>query len=142
ILDTEAGQSQEAVAARAAAGYRCQAFREAEAALGALREIEVGGEAGTPREAVVFVADGEPTRLGTSELVRAVRARSPETALIVLVSSANAPAAAAAMRQGVFDYLTKPVNTDELVAVVSRAVELAALTRENRLLREQVAAAS
>ena len=46
------------------------------------------------------------------------------------------------MRHGAFDYLTKPINTDDLTAVVGKAIEIASLRRENRLLHEQLDVAS
>jgi DNA-binding NtrC family response regulator len=67
---------------------------------------------------------------------------SPETAVILLVANPVAAAGVAAIRQGAFDYLTQPVNPDELAAVVAKALEIAALRRENRILHEQLEVAS
>mgnify|MGYP003694219557 CR=1 FL=1 len=44
------------------------------------------------------------------------------------------------MREGAFDYLTKPFDNDELRALVARALDLSRLERENRFLREEVRA--
>jgi len=52
----------------------------------------------------------------------------------------SVPAAVAAMREGAFDYLTKPFDNDELRALVARALDLSRLERENRFLREEVRA--
>jgi DNA-binding NtrC family response regulator len=43
------------------------------------------------------------------------------------------------MREGAFDYVTKPFDNDELRATVARALELRRLERENRWLRQEVA---
>jgi DNA-binding NtrC family response regulator len=43
-----------------------------------------------------------------------------------------------AMRKGAFDYLTKPLEKDELLLVLRRAMERAHLVRENRMLHEQL----
>jgi DNA-binding NtrC family response regulator len=43
------------------------------------------------------------------------------------------------MREGAFDYVTKPFDNDELRAVVGRALEMTRLQRENRYLRQEVA---
>jgi DNA-binding NtrC family response regulator len=45
----------------------------------------------------------------------------------------------AAMREGAFDYVTKPFDNDELRALVARALALTRLERENRYLRQEVA---
>ena len=42
------------------------------------------------------------------------------------------------MREGAFDYVTKPFDNDELRAVVARALELTRLERENRYLRQEI----
>jgi DNA-binding NtrC family response regulator len=44
------------------------------------------------------------------------------------------------MREGAFDYLTKPFDNDELRVLVGRALELVRLERENRYLRQEVGA--
>ena len=43
-----------------------------------------------------------------------------------------------AMRKGAFDYLTKPLERDELLLVLRRALERSRLVRENRMLQEQL----
>jgi two-component system NtrC family response regulator len=42
------------------------------------------------------------------------------------------------MRQGAFDYLTKPVDKETLLRTVQRALQIGDLRRENRLLRENL----
>src|SRR5262249_42250693 len=78
----------------------------------------------------------------TTELLRRVRTTSPQTAVILMTSNPTVGAAVAAMRQGAFDYLTKPINTDELTAIVGKAIEIASRQRENRRLHEQLDVAS
>src|SRR5258706_4652321 len=43
-----------------------------------------------------------------------------------------------AMRRGAFDYLTKPLERDDLLLVLKRALERTRLVRENRMLHEQL----
>ena len=125
---TQGGQAQSVLAQ---AGYDCRSFVELDLALGAMEQSG----------ADVVVADLASER-ATFEMLRRVRANSPETAVILLVSSPAVSAAVAAMRQGAFDYLIKPINSDELTAVVGKALEMAALRRENRVLHEQLDVAS
>jgi len=131
IADGEPSQAKQAQQALRDAGYACQVFREADELLAAI----------AAERAPIIVADPATLALGASEFLSRVRARSPEAVLIFLVATPAAPGAAAAMHQGAFDYLTKPVNGEELSAVVGRAVEMGGLRRENRLLHEQLAAA-
>lgn len=53
------------------------------------------------------------------EVMRQFRQRSPETQIIIVTAYASVPSAVEALRQGAHDYLTKPVNTGELLASVA-----------------------
>jgi DNA-binding NtrC family response regulator len=57
------------------------------------------------------------------EVLRAVQARSPRTRVVMMTAYANVPDAVAAMKQGAFDYVAKPLDADEIALVVARAVE-------------------
>jgi two-component system response regulator PilR (NtrC family) len=59
--------------------------------------------------------------------------------VILVTAYATADTALAAMKQGAYDYLTKPFQVDEINAVISRALEKKALVEENIALRDQVA---
>ena len=92
------------------------------------------------RAADVVVTDlrmpGEVDGLG---LLTAVRTRYPDTEVILVTAFATADTALAAMKQGAYDYLTKPFKVDEINAVIGRALEKRALVAENAALRDQVA---
>ena len=92
------------------------------------------------RPADVVVTDlrmpGELDGLG---LLAAVRGRYPDTEVILVTAFATADTALAAMKQGAYDYLTKPFKVDEINAVIGRALEKRALVAENAALRDQVA---
>lgn len=64
---------------------------------------------------------------------------SVEPDVIVVTAYATADTALAAMKQGAYDYLTKPFQVDEINAVIGRALEKRALVQENLALRDQVA---
>jgi len=59
--------------------------------------------------------------------------------VILMTAYATADTALAAMKQGAYDYLTKPFQVDEINAVIDRALEKRALVEENLSLRDQVA---
>jgi two-component system response regulator PilR (NtrC family) len=59
--------------------------------------------------------------------------------VILVTAYATADTALAAMKQGAYDYLTKPFQVDEINAVIGRALEKRALVVENLALRDQVA---
>ena len=58
--------------------------------------------------------------------------------VIMLTAFGNVGSAVEAMKIGAWDYLTKPTDNDELLAVVKKAAEHARLTRENRDLKKQI----
>jgi DNA-binding NtrC family response regulator len=62
----------------------------------------------------------------------------PETPVIILTGHATVLSAVEAMKQGAFDYLTKPINPEELLLIIRRAAERSLLQREVRRLRKQV----
>jgi DNA-binding NtrC family response regulator len=57
------------------------------------------------------------------ELVRLVRSRWPDTEVVLMTAYASIPAAVDAIRQGAYDYIQKPFDPDDVLLVVSRALE-------------------
>jgi two-component system response regulator HydG len=76
------------------------------------------------------------------ELMRHVRTRRPDVAVILLAADSSVTSAVAAMREGAFDYVTRPLSADALIKTVARAIEMGSLQRENRRLRQQLDVAS
>jgi len=72
------------------------------------------------------------------ELLRKVRAKRPDVPVVMLTGDPSVSSAVAAMRQGAFDYVSKPLDDEELQAIVARALEMRSLRRENRKLRQQL----
>jgi two-component system, NtrC family, response regulator len=128
IVDDESRMAAVVSSALGRAGYDCQTFGDGAAALAALAE----------HGADVIVTDWKMPQMDGMELLRRVHARWPELPVILLTAFGNVPSAVAAMRDGAFDYVTKPFDNDDLRAVVARAVELKRLERENRYLRQEV----
>ena len=62
----------------------------------------------------------------------------PETEVLVITGHGSIDTAVAAIKAGAFDYLTKPVEPEELAMVLKKAVEHRELVGEVRRLREEV----
>jgi DNA-binding NtrC family response regulator len=77
---------------------------------------------------------------GTSgmELLATVKARRPETAVVMITAYGSEKVAVEAMKRGAVDYVPKPFDNDELELIVERACEGVTLRRDLKLLREQV----
>lgn len=71
------------------------------------------------------------------ELLQELKRTQPETPVIMLTGHASVSHAVAAMQAGAFHYATKPIDLDELRALVERALETTRLRREVRALRAE-----
>jgi len=76
---------------------------------------------------------------GGLELLRGLRALNPEIPVVVMTAYGTVASAVEAMKDGAADYLSKPVDLDELELIVARSLERRALESENRELRDQLA---
>ncbi|HED65501.1 MAG TPA: sigma-54-dependent Fis family transcriptional regulator [Planctomycetes bacterium] len=74
---------------------------------------------------------------GMSVLTEASRLQ-PQAIVLLITGHASVETAVDAMRRGASDYLTKPVNIQELRTRLARALEAAELRRTNRELRRQL----
>ncbi len=72
------------------------------------------------------------------DILQNVQKISPSTEVIVVTGHASAQTAVRAMKEGAFDYITKPIDFDELKIVVSKALEKQKLLSENMYLRRQL----
>lgn len=72
------------------------------------------------------------------ELLGQIEELSPETLVVMITAHGNTETAVDAMKQGAYDYLTKPCPVDEIRLVVQKALEKRELSSENRLLRRQL----
>jgi two-component system, NtrC family, response regulator AtoC len=74
------------------------------------------------------------------ELMRKARERDPERVVVVMTAYGAVDTAVAAMREGAADYMTKPINVDELTLVIDRALERKRLRAETGQLRARLSA--
>jgi len=67
-----------------------------------------------------------------------LKTSNPDLIFIVITAHGSIASAVSAVRVGVYDYINKPVDTDELLKTLDRALEVKRLREENRLLREEM----
>jgi len=86
----------------------------------------------------VVITDLKMTPMDGLEVVRRVKAESPETHCIVMTAYGTIETAVTALKGGAEDYILKPFAPDELELAVSRALERGRLAQENQYLRAQL----
>lgn len=79
--------------------------------------------------------DGHATLMRLHEI-------NPALPVILLTAYGTVGAAVEAMKQGAFDYLTKPTDNDELILTLKRAWEYSRLQEENQRLRTELSGES
>jgi DNA-binding NtrC family response regulator len=78
-----------------------------------------------------------PDMNGIALLTELMKAQ-PGICVVLMTAHGSIDTAVDAMRKGAFDYLTKPLEREQLLLVVRRALERTRLVRENRMLQEQL----
>jgi DNA-binding NtrC family response regulator len=72
------------------------------------------------------------------EVLQEVKKINPKIAFVILTAFGTIENAVTAMRKGAFDYITKPVDLDELDLLIERIIENNSLKSENELLKDQL----
>jgi DNA-binding NtrC family response regulator len=72
------------------------------------------------------------------DVLRAAREQEAELPVVMITAYGTIGDAVQAMKDGAFDFLSKPVDPDHLLLVLERALGQRRLQSENRLLREQI----
>jgi DNA-binding NtrC family response regulator len=72
------------------------------------------------------------------EVLRAAKARAPETEVVMMTAYATVQDAVTAMKEGAYDYLQKPFDPDDAVLVVARALERKRLRAQAVSLRREL----
>ena len=75
---------------------------------------------------------------GGLEALRRIKERRPEAVVVVITGYGTVQSAVQAMKNGAYDYVTKPFSVDELKLLLERVSSHLRLKTENRLLREKV----
>jgi len=89
----------------------------------------------TTGEVPLVVSDLFMPEMDGLALLRAIRRKYPDTAVIVLTGVAEVTTAVEALQQGAVDYLAKPVEISEFRARVENALDKRRLVLENRFLQ-------
>jgi len=113
-------------------GYRTLRAENAASALELLRNEPVD----------VVLTDLMMPGLSGQELLKGVRAVAPEAEVVLMTAYGTVEAAVAAMRDGAYDFLTKPLKRHAVLKSVAQALEKRRLVQENKQLRARLSGAA
>jgi two-component system nitrogen regulation response regulator NtrX len=77
------------------------------------------------------------SRMDGIDILKSVKRDNPDIPIVIISGHGNIEIAVAAIKQGAYDFIEKPFNIDQLMVVVSRAMETSRLRRENADLRRR-----
>ncbi len=89
----------------------------------------------------VMITDLRMPGMGGDDLLKAVKALTPEVEVILMTAYGTVEVAVEAMKRGAYDFISKPLKRAAVVATVRKAFDKVALVAENRELRAQLEAA-
>ncbi len=117
----------------------CQRFLEREGF--AVRVAEDGRKELETADAFapdLVITDLKMPGMDGMELLRRLRENQPDIMVLMFTGYGTINDAVEAMKEGAFDFITKPFTPDHLLLSVSRALEHRRLAGENRALQEQL----
>jgi DNA-binding NtrC family response regulator len=130
IVDDEPNILQGLAEALGGQGYDIDQAQSGEAALACLQQAPVD----------LILLDLIMEEMDGIEVLREVKQRWPETEVVIITAHGSIDTAVKALKEGAYDYLTKPVNVKRFRSYVHNIVRTRELEEENRTLREQLRA--
>lgn len=86
----------------------------------------------------LILMDIRMPKLDGIAVLKKIKALSPETIVVMITAYASADTAIKAMKEGAYDYVTKPFKVDEIKLIIRNALEKKNLQKENILLKQVV----
>ncbi|MCF6267286.1 MAG: sigma-54 dependent transcriptional regulator [Desulfuromusa sp.] len=86
----------------------------------------------------LVLLDLKMKRMGGMEALAEISKLQPQLPVIIITAFSSVENAVAAIKEGAFDYVTKPIDSDALLLTVKRALEYKHLQQENVLLKQQL----
>ena len=86
----------------------------------------------------LVISDIKMPRMSGLELLAHIKERTPETVVLMVTAFSTTDEAVEAMKQGAYDYITKPFRNEEIRLVITNALERRELRQENLALKEEL----
>ncbi len=86
----------------------------------------------------IVLSDIKMPGMSGIELLKYVKQINPDTLVIIMTAFGTIESAIEAMREGAFDYLTKPFSVDQIEVVIDKAYSYIDIVRENKYLKKSI----
>jgi two-component system, NtrC family, response regulator HydG len=122
------------------AGHEVVVADDGERALEVLRStVRAADGSEGPQRVDVVLTDLVMPRMDGQALLKAARTVQPDVDVVVMTAYGTVENAVAAMREGAYDFITKPTKRGEVLACIDRVLERQRLLHENRALKAELA---
>ena len=128
VVDDEASHLQMLDAVLSAEGYEIHKAGDGREAIGLVEE----------RFYDLLLMDVRMSKVGGIEALKAIKKISPGIPVIIMTAYASVNTAVDALKSGAYDYLTKPLDIEELKILVKKALHHRKLEQENVYLKERL----
>jgi len=128
VVDDELSHRQMLNTVLSEEGYEVREADDGDAAIGAVEEQFYD----------LILMDIRMSHVGGIEALKKIKEISPGIPIIIMTAYASVSTAVDALKKGAYDYLTKPLDIDELKILVDKALHHHQLEQENLLLKEQL----
>ncbi len=129
VVDDDAGHRQTLIALLTEWGYAASGAEDGETAI-ALCKTE-------PFDLALM--DVRMTGLSGIEAMKEIKMYNPSIPILIMTAYSGVENAVEAIKSGAYDYLTKPLDFDDLKLTLERAADHAGLRKENMALRDMLA---
>ena len=86
----------------------------------------------------IILADIKMPGMDGLEMLKRIKALKPDSVVIVMTAFATVDTAVKALKDGAYDYVTKPFDPDDLTHLIRNATKQISLAEENENLKKQV----
>lgn len=83
----------------------------------------------------MIITDLQLGTLSGMDVLEAAHQQAPDVPVLIVTGYGTVKSAVEAMQKGAYDYISKPVDNEELKIVIARALQVRQLARDNRTLR-------
>lgn len=87
----------------------------------------------------IVVTDFKLPKMSGMDLLSVIKKDYPKTEVIMITGYGSIETAVEAMKKGAYDYITKPINDNEIKIIINKIVEKMEIVAENEALREIIA---